>query len=33
LAFSADGRMMAYLEADERKAPHSSAERRLAIER
>jgi hypothetical protein len=33
LVFSADGRMMAYLEADEREAPHSSAERRLAIER
>ena len=33
LVFSADGRMMACLETDERKAPHSSAERRLAIER
>ena len=33
LAFSADGRMMACLEADGRKAPHSSAERLLAIER
>jgi|SRR5262245_30683530 len=33
LAFSADDRMMAYLEADEREAPHSSAKRRPAIER
>ena len=33
LEFGADGRMMAYLESDERKAPHSSAKRRLAIER
>jgi hypothetical protein len=33
LVFSAVGSMMAYLEAGERKAPHSSSERRLAIER
>ena len=33
LVFGADGGMMAYLEADERKAPHSSAKLRLAIER
>jgi len=33
LVFGADGRMMAYLVAYERKAPHPSAERRLAIER